>query len=120
VEVGRRLYLYAIAGITLALLVGGLISLFDLVLEQLVGRGSALVESDVRQRLSTVLALVAVALPIWAVHWALAERGVRPGAPRAAAERASAIRALYLTLVLLGLLIVMVASGMQLVRFAVS
>jgi Domain of unknown function (DUF5671) len=120
VEVARRLYLYVIAGITLALLVGGLISLFDLVLQQFVDRGDILTGSDVRQRLSSVLALVAVALPIWAIHWWLAERGVRPGAPRAAAERASAVRALYLTLVLLGLLLVILASGMQLVRFAVT
>lgn len=120
-DVARRLYLYVIAGITLALLVGALIELVNLALEIVLGYRDEFFGVDrqdyVRGRLSLVLATIGVALPVWAVHWGLAERFVRSDAARTGVERASALRALFLTLVLLTLFGTLMISGTQLLRY---
>lgn len=118
-DVARRLYLYLIAGITLALLVGALITLVNLALEILLGAPSP-VFGGPRERLSLVISTIGVALPVWALHWGLAERSVRQAGERGAAERASAIRALFITIVLLGLLGVLATSGATLVRYGLT
>ena len=56
-------------------------------------------EQAVRERLTLATAMSAVALPVWLIHWFLAERGVRPGRPEADVERSSAVRGLYFALV---------------------
>jgi len=99
----RRLYLYAMSGITLAVLATGLQILLDILLNQAgIGRGellSGFVDAD-RQQLSVAAALVGVGLPVWAIHWFLVGRALRPGRDGAEAERGSPIRAFYLALVL--------------------
>jgi hypothetical protein len=73
-------------------------------------------EADNRQQLSLAAALIGVGLPVWGIHWGLAQRGLRPGAARAAEERGSTVRALYLTLVLGALLAAGATSGSELLR----
>lgn len=95
----RRLYLYFIAAVSLIALSVGVTNLLDVVIDTL--SGSTLVEGDddaVRQTLSVYAAVTIVALPIWLLHWWLAERGLH-GAHREL-ERTSTTRALYLTGVL--------------------
>jgi len=93
----RRLYVYFVAAVSLVVLAIGLDNLLRLAFERLWSSafGVALLQSgsdSTRQQLSLYGALVIVALPIWLVHWWLAQR--------ATAERGTAIRALYLTLAL--------------------
>jgi hypothetical protein len=98
----RRLYLYLLSGITLGMLLVGLTLLLEVTLAALgVGHGAlASGGSGDRERLSIAAALVGVGLPVWAVHWFLVERAMRPANPHADAERASIIRAFYLSVVL--------------------
>lgn len=111
----RRLYLYFIAGVSLIALSIGLTNLLDLVIDVVVG--SELVEGDedaIRQTLSIYAAVTVVALPIWLLHWWLAERGLR-GANRES-ERTSTTRALYLTAVLGGSLFAGTVATTRLVQ----
>ncbi|HEX9635593.1 MAG TPA: DUF5671 domain-containing protein [Candidatus Limnocylindria bacterium] len=98
----RRLYLYLLSGITLGMLAVGLSLLLEVTLAAIgVGHGAlAGGGSGDRERLSIAAALVGVGLPVWAVHWLLVERGMRPASPHADAERASIVRALYFSFVL--------------------
>ncbi len=103
--VARRLYLYFVAGVSLAVLAAGLVNLLELGLqtlwEALTGT-QAIVQPPgaVRRELSLYSALTVVALPIWLLHWWLVERLLSPGRPEAEAERRSLIRALYLAVLL--------------------
>jgi hypothetical protein len=98
----RRLYLYLLSGITLGMLSVGLSLLLEVTLAALgVGHGAlAGGGSGDRERLSIAAALVGVGLPVWAVHWYLVERAMRPANPHANAERASIVRAFYFSVVL--------------------
>jgi len=62
------------------------------------------------ERLTLATALVATALPVWGIHWFVAERSVRPDQTHAAVERTSSIRGLYFAVSLAALLGV-AASG---------
>ena len=103
--VARRLYLYFVAGVSLAVLAAGLVNLLELGLETL---WEALIEAQVifqppsvlRRELSLYTALTAVALPIWLLHWWLTERLLSPYRAEAEAERRSLIRALYFAVLL--------------------
>ncbi|HUZ00589.1 MAG TPA: DUF5671 domain-containing protein [Thermomicrobiaceae bacterium] len=100
----RRVYVYFMAAVSLVALAAGVANLLRLALDQLgVALGIGLVLSEpgaVRQDVSLYAAMAIVALPIWLVHWWLAERAVlRPG-PEAEAERRSWVRALYLSVAL--------------------
>ena len=120
-QTARRLYLYLLAGIGLGVLVSGA-SLLLTTLLQAVGLGGGQVfagEQAVRERLTLATAMSAVALPVWLIHWFLAERAVRPGRPDAEVERSSAMRGLYFALVLGGLLIAMFTSASALVEYVV-
>ena len=119
-QTARRLYLYLLAGIGLGVLVWG-VSLLLTTLLQVLGLGGGELlsgEETVRERLSLATATSAVALPVWIIHWFVADRGVRPGRPEADAERSSAVRGLYFALVLGGLLIAMFASAGSLIEYA--
>ena len=112
----RRLYLYAMSGVTLAVIGVGLATLVDVVIT-----GSGLLEHPyggptARERLSQAVAMLGVGLPVWAVHWWIVQRSLAAGRPDRDAERGSTIRAVYITLVLLVTLIVWVnaASGLVL------
>lgn len=102
----RRFYLAFISAVSLTMLAVGLVNLLDLAASQLwaalgwtqVVRGDA---GTLREQVSLFTALVVPALPIWLLHWWLAERAVRQPGPMAESERRSTVRALYLTLVLL-------------------
>jgi hypothetical protein len=121
-QTARRLYLYLLAGIGLGVLVSG-VTLLLTTLFHAVGLGGGQVlagEQAVRERLTLATAMSAVALPVWLIHWFLAERAVRPGRPDADVERSSAMRGLYFALVLGGLLIAMFASASALVEHAVQ
>lgn len=121
-QTARRLYLYLLAGIGLGVLVSG-VSLLLTTLFQALGLGGGEVLSGgqaVRERLTLATAMSAVALPVWLIHWFVAERGVRPGRPGADAERSSAVRGLYFALVLGGLLIALFVSAGSLVEYAVQ
>src|SRR5688572_8752471 len=98
----RRLYLYLLSGITLGMLLVGLSLLLEVTLAALgIGHGAlASGGSGDRERLSVAAALVGVGLPVWAIHWFLVERGMRPTSAHAEAERASIVRALFFSVVL--------------------
>ena len=98
----RRIYVYLLSAISLGVLATGLFLLLHVLLDALgVGRGTLLGGGGTdRQQLSLALALVGVGFPVWGVHWWVAERGLRPDAPRAHEERGSGMRALYLSVVL--------------------
>jgi hypothetical protein len=117
-EVARRLYLYFIAAITLGMVIAGLITLANIALELALGTGGGQFVgfNPVEQRngqLALTLATIGVALPVWALHWGLAQRS----AFRAEPERRSAIRALYLAGVMLALLMLILGSGRDLVAY---
>ena len=121
-QTARRLYLYLLAGIGLGVLVSG-VSLLLTTLFQALGLGGGEViagEQAERERLTLATAMGAVALPVWLIHWFLAERGVRPGRPEADVERGSAMRGLYFALVLGGLLIAMLTSAGAIIEVVVQ
>lgn len=120
----RRLYVYLLSGITLGFLVVGLITLLQVILAQLgVGQGALIGREGgdwARQQLSLAAALIGVGLPVWGIHWWLAERSLDPKRPNAEDERGSAIRALYLTVGLVVLLGFGAFAARDLVREMVS
>lgn len=98
----RRLYLYLMAGIGLAVAAFGLVQLLALVLDRIGAFGGAVISSegaDVPDRLSLALSMIAVGTPVWLSHWWFAERGARHGVAGGEAERSAPLRALYLGLV---------------------
>ena len=120
-EVARRLYLYVIAAITLGMLIGALVTLVNIALEIVIGpdSGGFIGFNPVAQRnsqLALVLATIGVALPVWGLHWALAQRSVS----RAEPERRSAVRALYLAGVMFALLVLLMLSGRDLVSYLLT
>ena len=115
----RRLYLYLMSGISLGVLLVGLIILLSTVFHAAgLGLGERAGGEPDRQALSLAAALIVVGLLVWAVHWLLVERSLRPDNPRHDEERAAAERALYLTLVLAALLVFGVLAGIELLERA--
>ena len=117
----RRLYLYVMSGISLGVLLVGLIILLSTVLHA-VGLGPGIVGGGEpnREALSLAAALIVVGLLVWGVHWLLVERSLRPENPRRDEERGAAERALYLTVVLAALLVVGVLAGIELLERATT
>ena len=117
----RRLYLYAMSAVSLAVLAFGAQALLTVALHGLGLRGVPVFGGDPgdRQALSLAIALVGVGLPVWAIHWWLVERGVRRSAD-AEAERRSGIRAFYLSAVLAVFILAAGLAAMSLVRIVVS
>jgi hypothetical protein len=119
--IARRLYVYFIAAVSLGMVAIGLSNLLGLAFMRI---GEAVGTSvrtqspeSVRREVSLYAALLIVALPIWLFHWWLAERAVhRPGSD-GEAERTSALRALYLTLVMAAPLTSVIASAVELLRW---
>jgi hypothetical protein len=99
----KRLYVYSVLGAALVLLLWGLTSIL-----RWAGRAVAaalgsrdVIGADVAlDELSLAIALVVVALPIWLVHFWLAQQPLRRAPAVAADERASPARATYFFLVL--------------------
>lgn len=123
-QAARRLYLYVMSGITLAVIAFGLVLLFRVLLDGLFpdpydeGFGGSYDNS--REQLSQAIAMLGVGTPVWAVHWWLVQRGLREGSPDRDAERGSGIRGIYLTGVLIISLLVWVPSGVTLVQWVAT
>lgn len=119
-QTARRLYLYVMAGIGLGVLVAGVSLLLTTLLEAIgIDSGSVFSgEQASRERLTLATAMTAVALPVWLIHWFVAERGVQEGRPGSDLERSSAVRGLFFALVLGGLLIAAFLSLRSLVEWA--
>lgn len=101
----RRLYLYFVSAVSLIALGVGvsrlLMNLFERVSDAL--RDTNLISGDTeafRREASLVVAIIVVALPIWLLHWWLAERATAGDDALASTERAAPERALYLSAVL--------------------
>ena len=120
-QAARRLYLYAMSGITLTVIAAGLAMLIDVIVT-----GSGILQhpydqyTNRREQLSQAIAMLAVGVPVWAVHWRLVQRGLAPARPDRDAERGSAIRAIYLTLVLVVTLAVWVTGAGALVPYLIA
>ena len=103
-QAARRLYLYAMSGITLAVIATGLVLLLRVVLDGFFPdpyEGEYGGYDNSREQLSQAIAMLGVGTPVWAIHWWLVQRGLRAGRQGRDAERGSAIRAFYVTGVLL-------------------
>jgi hypothetical protein len=119
-QTARRLYLYVMAGIGLGVLVAGVSLLLTTLLEAIgIDSGSVFSgEQASRERLTLATAMTAVALPVWLIHWFVAERGVQEGRPGADLERSSAVRGLFFALALGGLLFAAFLSLRSLIEWA--
>ncbi len=102
----RRLYFYAVAMVSLEVVIWGVIGLARTLLDM-----NRVVGSPVSQ-LAGYLAPILVGLPVFLVHWISAQRG----ALRETEERSTRIRALFLYGALLGILIPVVQNGLALVN----
>jgi hypothetical protein len=110
-QAARRLYLYAMAGITLAVIAVGLATLIDVVIT-----GTGILEhpyggADSRQQLSQAIAMLGVGIPVWTVHWWIVQRGLATGRPDREAELGSPIRAAFVTIVLFVTLLIWVNAA---------
>src|SRR5918996_6491509 len=117
-QTARRLYLYLMSGITLGVLLVGLNILLTVVLHAIgVGRGAfAGGSQNDREQLSLAGALIVVGLVVWSIHWLFIERSLRASNPARDHERASGVRALYLTVVLAVLLVLGTLARIQLLQ----
>jgi hypothetical protein len=91
----RRVYIYLITLIALGMLVAGLVSLTQMVVDSLLPASvlpSSRLDAFSGSRASSALSLILIGGAFWAVHWWLAERA----AHRDPTERASALRRLFL------------------------
>lgn len=115
--IARRLYVYFIAAVSLGMVVIGLSNLLGLAFMRInEALGGAVIQrspESVRRELSLYVALLIVALPVWLLHWWLAERAVHRPGPEGESERASVIRALYLTLVMAAPLPALITSAVD-------
>ena len=111
----KRLYLYSVLGITLAVMLIGLNDVvriaFDVIGDAIASR--TYVSDDLRSELSWALALLIVSVPLFIVHVGLVRRTLTGAPPEVAAERACATRATYFFLVLL-------ATGLTAVMHAIE
>jgi hypothetical protein len=115
----RRLYLYIVSGIALGIFLAGLVNLLSLVLDQLgMGLGDELLAGGGidREALSVSLALIAVGLPLWGLHWWLTERLVHRPDEAGGVERRSVARAVYFLVVPALTLLLAATSASDLVR----
>ncbi|MCM8745896.1 DUF5671 domain-containing protein [Thermomicrobium sp. CFH 73360] len=114
--IARRLYLYLVVGIALAVWATGTVrllrALFFALWEFLAQPATAGDPEAFRRQLSVSVALLVVAFPIWAVHWWLLLREIAADPT----ERRSALRSLFLTLVLLVTFGFWLSSGVELLR----
>ncbi len=113
-QTARRLYVYLLSGISLGALVIGVTMLLTVLFEALgLGNTGEVVfggEDATRQQLTLASAVTAVSLPVWLIHWLVAERSVRPDRPTASIERTSDVRGLYFALAM-GALLLAMATG---------
>ena len=101
----RRLYFYAVAFISLEVVLWGMIGLLRSIFVPAVIGGSA-------TRLAEALALILVGMPVFGLHWWVAQRDAR----RDMDEHASGIRAFFLYAVLLSTLIPVIQSFLAVIN----
>ena len=101
----RRLYFYAVAFISLEVVLWGLIGLLRSIFVPAVIGGNA-------TRLAEALALILVGMPVFGLHWWVAQRDAR----REMDEHASGIRAFFLYGVLLATLIPVIQSFLAVIN----
>lgn len=94
----RRLYFYAVALISLEVVLWGLINLLRSIVDQTVGGGA--------EALAQALALVVVGVPIFLIHWLWAQRV----SARDEEEKTASLRAIFLYGVLIGTLIPLIQN----------
>jgi uncharacterized membrane protein YuzA (DUF378 family) len=100
----RRLYFYAVALISLEVVLWGLIGLLRTIVDKAaLGTGSALAQA---------LALVVVGVPIFLVHWLWAQRA----SAKDEEEQTASLRALFLYAALIGTLIPVVQNLLALIN----
>ncbi len=113
-QTARRLYVYLLSGISLGALVIGVTMLLTVLFEALgLGPTGEVVfggQDATREQLTLASAVTAVSLPVWLIHWFVAERSVRPDRPNASIERTSDVRGLYFALAM-GALLLAMATG---------
>lgn len=114
--IARRLYLYLVTGVALALWAIGTVRMVRVglfALSDLFGTVALSGDAEMlRCTLSVSLALLLVGFPVWALHWWLIGRGIVHDRD----EQRSAIRALYLVLVLWITFGLWLSSGHELLR----
>ena len=105
----RRVYIYVVSGVSLAMFLVGLGNGGGALIEALTAGSLA---ATFRQTLALSAALILVGLPVWILHWrkALQLGASDPG------ERAAALRRLYFFVVTAFLLVAIGALGMRLIE----
>lgn len=113
-QVIRRVYTYLLALVGTTLLSLSVANLASTLLDvTLAAPPAAFSERFVREQTARWAAGALVGLPVWALHWRWAQRS----ASAAAAERSSALRRLYLYLVLAGALLAAATSAHTILAF---
>ncbi|MBI3739509.1 MAG: hypothetical protein HY258_10730, partial [Chloroflexi bacterium] len=100
----RRLYFYAVAFISLEVVLWGLISLLRSIVNETVGGGAEV--------LAQALALILVGVPIFLVHWLWAQNVSRHDEE----EKTASLRAIFFYAVLIGTLIPVVQNLLALIN----
>ena len=100
----RRLYFYAVALISLEVVLWGSINLLRSIIDQTVGGGA--------EALASALALILVGMPIFLFHWQWTQRV----SARDAEEKTASLRAIFLYSVLIGTLIPVVENLLALIN----
>ena len=117
-QTARRLYLYVMSGVTLAVIAVGLAILLEVAIGSLgiFDRASYGYYASSQERLSQAIAMLGVGIPVWAIHWRLAQRGIARAGIEGGADRGSAVRAFYLTIALAISLVVWVTGAADSLR----
>jgi hypothetical protein len=120
----RRLYFYLVAYVSLVMLLTGLATLVRVLLEQLLGPDSSGLlwgafagREQFREQTAFGIALSAIGLPAWLLHWRVAQGWLTASGVEGAAwdnERASGLRRLYLYGVLITTALTAYSAGRDL------
>lgn len=119
-DTARRLYVYAVAALGLMVFANGVTTLLAEVLDGVGASRTVLLGDGDRGWLSRSIALVVVGAPVWLLHWRLAQRSVTGEDEQARAERGSAIRALYLSVVEVVTIAVALAAALPVAHWALA
>ena len=117
----RRLYLYAASLIALATFGLGIQGLLTVVVGRLLDSFGAVISDPggvTREQTSLAIALIVVGLPIWLIHWTIAQRSVGATATTGLSERQAAVRAFHLALVRGVTLVILVVVAIGIVSRA--
>ncbi|MBI3970606.1 MAG: hypothetical protein HY332_04905 [Chloroflexi bacterium] len=92
----RRVYWYAVAFVSLLMLLAGASGLGRALLQAVLDEPGRTIASNLRSEVTQNGALLLVGLPVWLLHWAMANRAAR----RDSDERAATLRRLFIYAVL--------------------